>query len=306
MFFLINDKEYKDVSSKIVSNQKLHTKLWQKISFVEKYVDRVDSVFSEQVERNIAYLELGSMVYSCFETILKSVLFKMFECCEKRACKEKCGYRPCKTLKCLNNYPAIDTFRTLLNAELIRFSPREANELEMLNDLRNNIHLSKTLSDDAPDYEFDNEFVKRMLSYYYALLTQFALFPRAYDEKPVCLKEEKNNSIESNKKYNENKKKEYYQLSVLAVLRFLFLKCELFKREEWILKTLYKSIDSGVLANCIYFTFDLNKYLFKTEIELTTAKNDFFKSLSKYMKEDYMNNVFADYNKVKENYERKI
>ena len=154
----INNVDYNLIASRFISDEKLSLTIQQNISFVEKYIDVVEDTFNEEIEKQIVYRELGSIVYSAIEAVLKSVLLEINKRCEKRNCNEtKCRYRRYNSISKINKAHTIDALIYLLNIRLFGLIPQQIDEIKRLNDLRNYVHISKSIVGSDESVSFNKE-----------------------------------------------------------------------------------------------------------------------------------------------------
>lgn len=86
--------EYDTLITHFLSNEELINKIYENIAFVKKHLNKVDSAFKSDEEKQIAYRELGSIVCSCIEAVLKGAIARIDERCTQNKCKkEDCPYR---------------------------------------------------------------------------------------------------------------------------------------------------------------------------------------------------------------------
>ena len=64
--------DYNLLASRFISDETLSIKVQNNVTFVENYLDKIDVFFEEEVEKQIAFREMGIIVYSCIEALLKS------------------------------------------------------------------------------------------------------------------------------------------------------------------------------------------------------------------------------------------
>lgn len=235
----INSVDYNLIASRFISDEKLSLTIQQNISFVEKYIDVVGDTFKEDIERQIVYRELGSVVYSAIEAVLKSVLLEINKRCEKRNCKEsKCPYRRCNTISKINKAHTIDVLMYLLNVRLFGLIPEQIDEIKKLNDLRNYVHISKSIDGSDKSASFNKEYVIGMLDYYYEILDQLDLCDFYFKDNNACLKITDDDGFDLTEKQIQSESKSFYLLKAFHIIHKLFSNEELSENDKWVLKML--------------------------------------------------------------------
>lgn len=299
--------DYKAITNSFIENKAFSSMIWENMDFVEKYLPEVKKAFKDENERKIVYRQLAVIIHSCIEAVMKSVLINVDEHCKKRECNETCPYRLLINSPSTPNYKksSIFIFYHLLNTRLIWFFPREINEFGILNDLRNNVHISKSIGKNEPDTDFDVELVTRMRSYFYGLLAQLSFKSQFFEDYSICLKIMDNNRMEKTKSENVAETKKSYYFQVSAALYLLFCGGEIYRNEKWVLNKLHKNFDSKDIGYSIYYIFAFNSYRFQSTEEYQKSLNEYFEKLSKYINEDYLNKVRNSYNEIKKQTENK-
>ena len=235
----INNVDYNLIASRFISDEKLSLTIQQNISFVEKYIDAVEDTFEEDIERQIVYRELGSVVYSAIEAVLKSVLLEINKRCEQRNCKEsKCPYRRYNTISKINKVHTIDVLTYLLNVRLFGLIPQQIDEVKKLNDLRNYVHISKNIDGSDKSASFNKEYVIRMLDYYYEILDQLDLCDFYFKDNNACLKIIDDDGFDLTEKQIKSESKSFYLLKAFHIIHKLFSNGELSENDKWVLKML--------------------------------------------------------------------
>ena len=283
----INNVDYDQITAKFISDEQLSLTIQQNISFVERYIDVVESSFNEDIEKQIVYRELGSIVYSCIEALLKSVLFEINNRCEKRECKEKkCRYKRYRTLYGINTVHTLDVLRFLLNVRLLGLAPNQIDEITKLNDLRNYVHISKNIGKGDGSYTFSKSYVEDMLFYYYEFLNQLDLADYYFDDSESCLKAIDGDDIELTERQIENDNKTFYLLQAFYAIDKIINNKELSKNDKWVLKTInYKNnVNYDEFLDYIHKGIFYSKRFFNNEIEYEKSKSDFETKIFEYIK----------------------
>ena len=272
----VNNVDYDLIASRFISDHKLSLTIQQNISFVEKYIDIVDNVFKNDIEKHIVYRELGSIVYSAIEAVLKSVLFEINKRCDKRNCNNaKCKYRKYDTIYKINNERSINVLMHLLNARLFGLSQEQINEIKNLNDLRNYVHISKSIDGSDKSTLFDKEYVIRMLSYYYEILNQLDLDEFYFKDGKACLRMLDDNGFDYTEQQMQNERKSFYLSKIFFIVNKLFSNEQLSENDKWVLKMLNddRNIDIETMATYITKEITFSNRRFKTKRELNNHKN---------------------------------
>lgn len=276
--------EYNVIASKFIRDERLSLEIQQNISFVENYVDKVDEAFDEEVEREIVYRELGVIVFSCIEALLKTVLFEIDGRCTKRKCKDKaCKYWRYQSLSDINNEGVIDALTFLINTRLFMLFPNEIDELTKLNTKRNYVHISKKIGKKKLDIKFDKEYPFILLKYYYTLLDQLDLCDFYFGKDDTCLKELDSDGFDDTNKMHKNDISHYYLKNFLNAIRKVSFKECLSKDDELYLKR-YQIMDNECQEMALrYATMVLRPMLCKNidDDEYVKTRSETIDKLSK-------------------------
>lgn len=272
----INDVDYSLIASRFISDEKLSLLIRQNISFVEKYIDVVEDTFNKEIEKQIVYRELGSIVYSAIEAVLKSVLLEINKRCEKRNCNEtKCRYRRYNIISKINKTHTIDVLIYLLNVRLFGLIPQQIDEIKRLNDLRNYVHISKSIVGSDESASFNKEYVEEMLYYYYEILDQLDLGDFYFKDDKACLQMLDENGFDFTEQQIQNENKTFYSLKAFHIINKLFLNEQLTENDEWVLKMLNddRNMDIETVADFIIKEIIYSGRRYKTKNELNNHKN---------------------------------
>lgn len=286
--------DYNTIASKFIRDKHLSLEIQQNISFVENYVDKVEETFDETVEREIVYRELGVIVFSCIEALLKSVLFEINDCCARRECNKKsCKYRRYKTLDDINNAKVIPVLTFLINTRLFMLFPDEMDEMEKFSRMRNYVHISKKIGNKACEEKFNDKNVYKLLDYYYNLLDQLNVSDFYFNDDNICLKDIDSNGFKSTKKYRNVERKNYHLFRLSSLTRKLLWGDPIPTDEELELSRIGKSndfdIDSAkkyIVRLCIPIVGG-----FKNNDEYLGAKTEIIGKLSKYLSEEFVKEI---------------
>ena len=121
---------YNVLASPYISDQELSLKIQRNVVFAENYLRKIEDFFEHEVERQIAYREMGAIVYSSIEGILKAIVIEIDKRCENRKCsKEECPYRNKKAVKVIHKIHTIDALLFLFDIRLFWLPPLEIDEL---------------------------------------------------------------------------------------------------------------------------------------------------------------------------------
>ncbi len=244
--------EYNVIASRFIQDENLSSEIQQNILFVENYIDKVEETFNEKVEREIVYRELGVIVFSCIEALLKSVLFEInYRCKKNRLKNNKCTFNKCAYRKCLNylgnktNYllisktdeiKIIDALIHLVKTRLFMLFPEEIDEFTKLNAKRNYVHISKKIGQKNLDINFGKDYSLILLKYYYTLLDQLDLCDCYFGKKDICLKKLDSNGFRDTSNMFEIDKNYYYLDNFYTAIRKISVKECLSKDDELALK----------------------------------------------------------------------
>ena len=142
--------DYQESALQYIQNQKLAEEIQNNIRFVEKYYGDVDSRYKEVEDQQIVYKQLGIIVFSCVEALWKGIVMAVNKNCAKRNCSYKtCKYKQYETTEKINHAPVDKVLDHLVNMRLLYVHPFEKEGIEELQQLRNHIHLTKTVTDEV-------------------------------------------------------------------------------------------------------------------------------------------------------------
>lgn len=284
--------EYNVIASRFIQDENLSLEIQQNISFVENYIDKVEEAFDEKVEREIVYRELGVIVFSCIEALLKTVLFEIDRRCKKRKCKEKaCKYWCYQSLNDINNEGVIDALTFLINTRLFMLFPNEIDELTRLNTKRNYVHISKKIGKKKLDIKFDKEYPFILLKYYYVLLDQLDLCDFYFGKDDTCLKELDSDGFDDTSKMHKNDISHYYLKNFLIAIRKVSFKECLSKDDELDLMR-YQKMDNECQEMALrYATMVLRPMLWKNidDEEYVKIRNKTLDILSECVSKKFAN-----------------
>lgn len=232
--------DYNLLASRFISDQALSIKVQNNVTFVENYLEKIDVLFKEEIEKHIAFREMGIMVYSSIEALLKSVLFEIRKRCKNHNCDKKkpCDYYKCRSLYAINSIHTLDSMLFLFDCRLFWLPPHEVNELRMLNHLRNYVHLSRNISHPIDDYVFTKQYVERMLRYYYKILEQLDVSDFYFDSDNSCLAKLDDFGMPETIRLNKIDSDSYYLLKLDSAIRNIIYEKELSEEEDVVLMVL--------------------------------------------------------------------
>lgn len=293
----INNVDYNLIASRFISDHKLSLTIQQNISFVEKYIDIVENVFKEDIEKHVVYRELGSIVYSAIEAVLKSVLLEIKKRCDKKNCDiAKCKYRKYNTIFKINAERPINALMHLLNVRLLGLSQEQINEIKSLNDLRNYVHISKSIDGSDKSTLFDKEYVIKMLSCYYEILDQLDLGDFYFKDDKACLRMLDDNGFDYTEQQMQNERKSFYLSKTFHIVHKLFSDEQLSENDKWVLKMLNddRNIDIETTATYIAKEITFSNRRFKTKRELNNHKNKVFNILFSFIVDKGIKSAIID------------
>lgn len=278
--------DYQESALQYIQNQKLAEEIQNNIQFVDKYYGDVDSRYKEVEDQQIVYKQLGIIAFSCVEALWKGIVMTVNENCAKRKCScKQCKYKKFETTEKINRAPVDKVLDHLVNMRLLYVHPFEKEEIEELQQLRNHIHLTRTVTDGVDRKIFDKDFVENMLRLYYVTLNQLDLCNWYFSETAPCLKEMDEDGYKTTDQQRERDRKEYFTQKLLGVCYTIFYHKPLNvkdKKRLTRLKTM-KDIDQKNLAD------SLGKFLyyegthFRTEEAYVAALETFFGDLKEYL-----------------------
>lgn len=299
------DYDYNLLASRFISDQTLSIKVQSNATFVENYLDKIDTSFKEEVEKQIAYREMGTIVYSCIEALLKSVLFEIDRRCKNIDCgkKDGCKYYRYRDLKSINRIHTIDSMLFLFNCGLFYLPPNEVNELRLLNELRNYVHISKNIGESINDNIFSKEYVKRMLNYYHKLLEQFNISGFYFEREKSCLAELDEDRFKCNIEQNSTSTDLYYNIRIDNAIRDIVYEKELSVEERMTFIVLgkyhskvYKKTQKRIIESIerirLFSCYDNDRY--------EKTKQILKKGLQKYFDEPFVEQLIKKCDEIRE------
>lgn len=287
MEFKLN-KNYSELLPKYIADKKLASEIQCNIDFTEKYIDKVDNCFSGEKEKQIVYKQLGTIVFSCVEALWKSIVWIVNNNCKKRNCKENCKYHQFDNLDKLSYTSPRKILAHLANMRLLNVHPFEEEAIEHLQNLRNHIHLTRTLIDGDKSVKFNKQFVEDMLRLYYVTINQAEINHWYYDKSQPCLRELDEDGYKATNEQQECARKEYYINKIMLACIDIFYKKPITEKNKYFLRHLSKTenIDSHS------FTDEMGKWLyyegahFRTEEQYQEALKNFRDNLQPYLPQD--------------------
>ena len=215
--------DYQESALQYIQNQKLAEEIQNNIQFVDKYYGDVDSRYKEVEDQQIVYKQLGIIAFSCVEALWKGIVMTVNENCAKRKCScKQCKYKKFETTEKINRAPVDKVLDHLVNMRLLYVHPFEKEEIEELQQLRNHIHLTRTVTDGVDRKIFDKDFVENMLRLYYVTLNQLDLCNWYFSETAPCLKEMDEDGYKATVQQRERDRKEYFTQKLLGVCYTIF------------------------------------------------------------------------------------
>ena len=280
------DLDYQNSSLLYIQNKKLAEEIQSNIQFVEKHYGDVDSRFKEVEDQQIVYKQLGIIVFSCVEALWKGTVMAVNENCAKRKCSNKqCKYKKFETTEKINRAPVDKVLDHLVNVRLLYVHPFEKEGIEELQQLRNHIHLTRTITDEVDRKIFDKDFVENMLRLYYVTLNQLDLCNWYFSETTPCLKEMDEDGYKTTDQQRKRDRKEYFTQKLLGVCYTIFYHKPLNvkdKKRLTRLKTM-KDIGQKNLADSLGRFLYYEGIHFRTEEAYVAALETFFGNLKEYL-----------------------
>ena len=294
----MTDNDYGGFVSRFVSDKDLGLKIKNNVLFVENNLYRVDAIFEDEIEKQIMYRELGVIVYSCFEALLKTMLKEINARCNVRCQSAFCRYRRYNTLWKIEHGKIKKLLSFLIKTRLIYFHPNEVDEIEKLNELRNYVHISKNMKKKIDDNKFDLAFVERILRYYYQLTDQFDLCDYYFRERDICLKD----TDEDNMRFEiDPVTQTYYFLSLVPALHKVYLNESLTDEDTRLLRKMDhpNEVNFNEASN---YAVDLAKRCgrrFISDEAYETANKEYFGRLAKYLSKAHKDELLNKYANIK-------
>lgn len=284
MEFKLN-KNYSELLPKYIAVEILAQEIKCNIEFVEKYFDKIDTFFSNEKEKQIAYKQLGSIVFSCVEALWKSLIFIVNKNCKKRNCNEKCEYRKYDNPENLSCTPPKSVLSHLVNMRLLYVHPFEEVAIQKLQNLRNHIHLTRTLIDGDKSINFNKQFVENMLRLYYVTINQAEMNSWYYDETQPCLKELDGDVYNITDEQQKSAREDYHTIKIILACIDIFHKKPITEKNEYFLQCLSKTKN----INIKNFIDEMGQWLYvegahsRTEEEYQNALKYFRDNLKPYL-----------------------
>lgn len=280
------DLDYQKFTLRYIQNNKLAEEIQNNIQFVEKYYGDVDSRYKEVEDQQIAYKQLGIIVFSCVEALWKGIVMAVNENCAKRKCSNKqCKYKKFETTEKINRAPVDKVLDHLVNMRLLYVHPFEKEGIEELQQLRNHIHLTRTITDEVDRKIFDKDFVENMLRLYYVTLNQLDSCHWYFTETAPCLKEMDEDGYESTDQYRVWDRKEYFTQKAFNACYALYNHSPLNRRDIKRLARLktMKDIDQKDLADSLGKFLYYEGIHYRTEEAYVAALETFWGNLKKFL-----------------------
>lgn len=280
---------YLEVAAKYISDSALAEQIQLNLDFIEKYFDEVDLRFNELKERQIVYKQLGIMAFSCAEALWKSLVFAINKHCEERDCKEaKCPYRKFESDMKLNSAKPKEILEHLSDTRLINILPFEMEAIEEMQELRNHIHLTRTLIDGDKSDKFNKQFVDKMLRLYYVTLNLLEINQWYFQEYKPCIKELDSSAYEDSKQGRIKDYQRYISDNVSYSTSDIFYNKPISEENQRILKKLIndKNFDINAMSDYIgrWLYYESSRFL--SEEEYNNAVNNYFNKLKEYISPD--------------------
>lgn len=300
-----NQKEfnYNVLASPYISDQELSLRIQRNVTFVENYLAKIDNFFEHEIERQIAYREMGAIVYSSIEGILKAIVIEIDKRCENGKCSKKdCPYRNIEAIKAIHKIHTIDALLFLFDIRLFWLPPLEVDELRRLNYMRNFVHISKSIKDIIEDERFNYDYVEKMLKYYNKIRGQLGVSGYYFDKDNLCIGKIDEFAFEETKLSNLKDRRLYYEIKLDSCLRNLIHGKEISDEEIGALRMVGINEELALNKTSEFISkwlVDCNRY-YQNEKKYDEDVNNVFVEMSKYISEDYMNKIKNSYNEIKE------
>ncbi len=222
-----------------VPNANLSKIIEDNIDFVERYLDKIETIDNDK-DREIIYRELCSITVSAIEALAKVIVDEINNRCLKLKCKEKCSYRKWKTKEDIAKQKTNGLLKHLNNTRLFYFSYQQLESIKRITDLRNYIHISKYMEEKKQDIIFDKELVIKLLDFYYTLLSQYEVNYFYFNNQNSCLKELDENEYDNTLVNNKKNDTMYYEMSLRNVFDKIVYNEKLNEDDKWVLSNLNK------------------------------------------------------------------
>lgn len=275
--------EFDTLITNFITNKALISKIYENIAFTKKHVEQVDSYFDETIEKRIAYRELGSIVYSCIEAILKGAIATIDKRCTKNNCSKKCRYR--FDLEAIDDSSFEKVFSHLKNVRLIDLIENDNDELMKLADLRNYVHISKHILNVNKDDLFNKDYVDKMFDFYYEFIDQLNMQTEYYfqSKRYLCLKEADGNDYKLTEESRKIERKSFYRYKLFCLLDEALLGKDLSYDDIWYISRL----DYSKFINLDEVIMDITnrvEYLTRRADNPKEKKEEMLHNLTKYLK----------------------
>lgn len=284
------DRNYEILLNKVISETKLVDEITQNLNFVEKYLYKVDANFEKEIDKAIAYKQLGVIAFSCVEALWKGIIMTINGNCASRDCKKECKYRQYATEEGLNRLSPEGALKHLNNMRIIYVHPSDQEGIEDLQHLRNHIHLTRAAINSDKVNKFDIKFVEDMLRLYYVTLNQIiSLSDFYFDKESPCLYELDEHGYEETQKMAIKEIQSYNTYKILNSCMSLFYKRPLLLRKD---SERLKKLKNEKNIDINEFVTSLGRLLYyegahyKTEDDFKNALEEFFKILKSYLSKD--------------------
>lgn len=279
------NRNYLEVAAKYISDTILAKQIQTNLDFIEKYLDAVDLKFDELKEKQIVYKQLGIMAFSCAEALWKSLVYAINKHCEERQCKKNCPYRKYQTKKQLNLAKPKEILEHLSNTRLLNIFPFEMDTIEEMQELRNHIHLTRTLIDGDQSKRFNRQFVDSMLRLYYVTLNLLEINNWYFQENKPCLSELDMNAYNDTAKKRIEDNKRYVAENVCYSTSDLFYNKQIKPEKERILQKLSrdKEVDISAISESVGRWLYYAGAQFCTDDSYKEAVDNYYKKLSRYL-----------------------
>lgn len=298
----LQEYDYPSLVMKYIPDQELVHQIQINIDFIEKYLDRVDELFTTIDEQQIMYKQLGSIAFSCTESLWKSLVLAVNAKCHANGCNEKaCEYRKFDSVKELNVAKVRDIIDHLQNMRLILITPFEMEGIEELQQLRNHVHLALTILTGDQSEKFNKDYVESMLRLYYVTLNQLELNEWHLKNDHACLRELDENGYKETAERNKLETKRYISDEIIYLTSNLFYDREIPEYRQKILEKLSskKNYEEERVTDWIGQWLYFQKPHFQSEEKYFATIEKYYEKLQKYLSS---NRSFIDKIKERLNY----
>ena len=284
----------KQLASKFITNKNLSEMIKQHIDYVNKYLEKVENIENE-IDREISYKQLGVIVLSAIEALLKTFLVEIDLRCKEKKCFEKCSYRLYNEEKEMKSISIREAIRHLNNTRCFWIDPTHENKLDILIEKRNYAHLSKYIEDSDENSKFDKKIVEDLLDYYYELLWQFDLNEWYFLNKEKCLKILDENGYELTKKFNNSEKENFYTQKLSLLLDKAYHKIDLDFQDYKMIKKI-KKIEKNSIDKVVRGALNLF-IIFGTR---GVDKDNFYNELNRKLNDTWLSDKMKEVTKENE------